>query len=291
MSERNKITLVQKKIIKSLLYGSYDILNIFFARIYTCGRNAEYWLYSGLEGALVFCIDIRVRTCRFLMVDLKTYEIVFDCELYKRFDRAYKKETERFYYFEVENGFIGFEIPNMEQAEILSASIISFGEDYIKKKIREYKVLKENELKEKATQMIDLLEKKIGQENMLPKMLRGEIILRHGLLEKMVNTVELNDEKGTIIVKGNGYEGVDSDLLQLNGLNLDLQTELKVGDSEIFTNYLSRNIQWSYMKGLIIPKRKINRGNGITIDKIPKLEENNAANGQEDQKEEEEHDN
>ena len=42
-------------------------------------------------------------------------------QLYKRFDKAYKKGTERFYYFEVENGFIGFEIPNMEQAEILSA--------------------------------------------------------------------------------------------------------------------------------------------------------------------------
>ena len=110
--------------------------------------------------------------------------------------------------------------------------------------------MKENELKEKATQMIDLLEKKIGQENMLPKMLRGEIILRHGLLEKMVNTVELNDEKGTIIVKGNGYEGVDSDLLKLNGLNLDLKTELKVGDSEIFTKYIARNILRSYMKGL-----------------------------------------
>jgi hypothetical protein len=107
---------------------------MFFARIHTCGKQSEYWLYSGLEGALVYCIDIRVKSCRFLMIDLKSYEIVFDCELYKRFDKAYKKGTERFYYFEVENGFIGFEIPNMEQAEILSASIISFGDEYIKKK-------------------------------------------------------------------------------------------------------------------------------------------------------------
>ena len=281
MSERNKITLVQKKIIKSLLYGSYDVMNIFFARIHTCGRNSEYWLYSGLEGALVYCIDIRVKACRFLMIDLKSYEIVFDCELYKKFDKAYKKGTERFYYFEVENGFIGFEIPNMEQAEILSASIISFGDDYIKKKLKEYKVMKENEIKEKSKKMIELLEKKLGQENMQPKMLRAEIVLRHGLLEKMINTVELNDETGKIIVKGNGYQGVDSDLLKLKGLNLDLKTELKLGNTEIFTNYISRNILRSYMKGLIIPKRKINRGEGVTIEKVHPYEEKNISEEEE----------
>ena len=272
MSERTKITLVQKKIIKSLLYGSYDIMNMFFARIHTCGKQSEYWLYSGLEGALVYCIDIRVKSCRFLMIDLKSYEIVFDCELYKRFDKAYKKGTERFYYFEVENGFIGFEIPNMEQAEILSASIISFGDEYIKKKLKEYKAMKENEIKEKSQKMIGLLKKKLGQENAQPKMLRAEIILKHGLIEKMLNTVELNDESGNIIVKGNGYQGVDSDLLKLKGLNLDLRTELKIGDTEIFTKYISRNILRSYMKGLVIPKRKINRGEGVTVDKIPQYE-------------------
>ena len=278
MSERNKITLVQKKIIKSLLYGSYDVMNIFFARIHTCGRNAEYWLYSGLEGALVYCIDIRVKSCRFLMIDLKSYEIVFDCELYKRFDKAYKKGTERFYYFEVENGFIGFEIPNMEQAEILSASIISFGDEYIKKKLKEYKVMKENEIKEKSKKMIEFLEKRLGQKNMQPKMLRSEIVLKHGLLEKMINTVELNEESGKIIVKGNGYQGVDSDLLKLKGLNLDLKTELKLGNTEIFTKYISRNILRSYMKGLIIPKRKINRGEGVTIEKVPQFEEKKVDN-------------
>ena len=114
-------------------------MNIFFARIHTCGKNSEYWLYSGLEGALVYCIDTRVKSCRFLMFDLKSFEIVFDCELYKKFDKAYKKGTERFYYFEVENGFIGLEIPNMSEAEILAASIMSFGDDYIKKKLKEYK--------------------------------------------------------------------------------------------------------------------------------------------------------
>ena len=247
-------------------------MNIFFARIHTCGKNSEYWLYSGCEGALVYCIDTRVKSCRFLMFDLKSFEIVFDCELYKKFDKAYKKGTER-YYFEVENGFIGLEIPNMNEAEILAASIMSFGDDYIKKKLKEYKPMKDNEIKEKAKKMTELLEKKLNQENTQQKMLRPEIILKHGLLEQVINTVELSEESGKIIVKGNGYKGVDSELLKLKGLNLDLQTELKVGDTEIFSKYISRNILRSFMKGIIVPKRKINRGDGVVIYKNPKFEE------------------
>ena len=57
MSEQPKITLVQKKIIYSILYGKYNILSITFARIHTCGIKSEYWLYSGLEGALIYCIN------------------------------------------------------------------------------------------------------------------------------------------------------------------------------------------------------------------------------------------
>ena len=273
MSEQPVITIVQKKIIKSLLYSHYDIMNIFFARIHTCGKNSEYWLYSGCEGALVYCIDTRVKSCRFLMFDLKSFEIVFDCELYKKFDKAYKKGTERFYYFEVENGFIGLEIPNMNEAEILAASIMSFGDDYIKKKLKEYKPMKDNEIKEKAKKMTELLEKKLNQENIQQKMLRTEIVLKHGLLEQVINTVELSEESGKIIVKGNGYKGVDNELLKLKGLNLDLQIELKVGDTEIFSKYISRNILRSFMKGIIVPKRKINRGEGVVIYKNPKFEE------------------
>ncbi len=68
--------------------------------------------------------------------------------------------------------------------------------------------MKENEIKEKSKKMIELLQKKLGQKNLQPKMLRSEIVLKHGLLEKKINTVELNEETGKIIVKGNGYQGV-----------------------------------------------------------------------------------
>ena len=79
------------------------------------------------------------------MFDLKTFETTFEFELYKKFDKAYKKGTERFFYFEVNNGFIGFEIPDMNQGQILSAQIDNFKDDYIKKKLKEYNPLKGEE--------------------------------------------------------------------------------------------------------------------------------------------------
>ena len=224
MTDQPTITLVQKKIIKSLLYGNYEVLNTFYARIYTCTKDAEYWLYSGLEGALVYCIDIRAKTCKFLLFDLKSFEIVFDCELYKKFDKYYKKGSERFYYFEVNEGFIGFEIPNINEAEIIQASILSFGDEYIKRKLKEFKPMKEQELKEKAKNMTQRLEAKFQEQEHSQKMVRSEIVLKQGLLEKLINSVEINDETGKIIIKGSCNKGVDSELVKLKGLDLVFET-------------------------------------------------------------------
>ena len=296
MSEQQKINIVQQKIITSLLYGKYDILKITFARIYTAEIKAEYWLYSGLQGALVYCIkaDSKPNTFRFLMFDLDSYEIVFDCELYKKFEKAYKKGTERFFYFEVNNGFIGFEIPDMNEAQILYAQVMNFKDDYIKKKLKEYKPLKGNDLQEKAKKMIHKLDKKFKKENIQEKMLRGEINLPHGRLEKEINTVEFSKEEGNLIVKGTGYEGIEKDLLKIRGLNMDLQGDIKVGNNEVFSRYIARNILRSFMKGLIIPKRKINRGEGVKVhhdetnDTSNKIQEEDTKEKENNQDEKEE---
>ena len=127
-----EISLVQKKIIKSLLYGNYDIMSIYYARIYTLGKDSKFWLYSGLEGALVYCIDLRPRVLRFLLFNLKTYEIVFDCELYKKFSPSFLKATDTFFYFGVNDGYIGLEIPDQKEASDLYEEIASYSDDLIK---------------------------------------------------------------------------------------------------------------------------------------------------------------
>ena len=241
MSEQPKINLVQKKLINSILYGKFDVMNISYARIFTAEIKSENWLYSGLQGALVYCIkvDSKYNACHFLMLDLKTYETVFDCEIYKKFDKAYKKGTEYFYYYEINNGFIGFKFLDMHEAEILYAQIQNFRDDYIKKKLKEYKPLKGKDLVDKSKKMINKLDKKFQKENISNREPREEIILTNGRIEKEINTVQLDEDSGNLIIKGNGYEGIENDMLKIKELDFVFKNGLKVGNPDVFSRYIS----------------------------------------------------
>ena len=209
MSEQYKVNIVQKKIITSLLYDSYHILITTFARIYTCEINSEYWLYTGLQGALVFCykVDAKPYLLKFFLFDLKTFETLFECELYKKFDKAFKKGTERFFYFEINNGFIGIEIPNFDEANTFYARVLTAKDDYLKDVLKEFKPLKGDELKEKGKKMIHKLDKQFkDKENITNKMARTEIYLTIGKLEKEINTVDLDEDSGKLIINGTGYD-------------------------------------------------------------------------------------
>lgn len=254
------VSLVQKKIIHSILYGNYDIINIYYGRIYTCGKDSKFWLYSGLEGALVYCIEVRIKVLRFLLFDLKTYEIVFDCELYKKFNKSFTKGTETFYYFGVNDGFIGFEIPDQNEAAILEEEICnnngnSNSDDIVKTRLKEYKPMKENDIKERGRQMIQLLKKRFQSTG--NKSIKSEIIINQGELENSINTIDVDDQNGRLILTGSGYKGIDKELKKVRGLRLEQNQN--IGDNEIFSKYIARNILASLMKGIVVPKRKIDR--------------------------------
>ena len=210
------VSLVQKKIITSILYGNYDIMSIYYARIYTCGKDSKFWLYSGLEGALIFCIEVRAKTLRFLLFDLKTYEIVFDCELYKKFNMAFKKGTDTFYYFGVNDGYIGFEIPDQNEAAALEEEIFSMSDDIVKSRLKEYKFMKETDLKERGRQMIQLLKQKFQSSG--NKSVKSEIILNQGELENSINTIEVDEQNGRLLLTGSGHKGIDRELKKVRGL-------------------------------------------------------------------------
>jgi hypothetical protein len=247
--------LVQKKIIKSLLYGNYDIISIYYARIYTAGKDSKFWLYSGLEGALVYCLDLRPRVLRFLLFNLKTYEIVFDCELYKKFSLAFKKGTDTFYYFGVNDGYIGFEIPDPKEAISLEEEISSETDENIKTRLRNARPMKENEIKEKGRQMIQLLAEKYN--NISNKTIKSEVIINQGELENSINTVDVDDSNERLLLTGNGHIGIDKELKKVRGLCIEECKNFE--ENEIFSKYIARNILGSLMKGLVIPKRKIDR--------------------------------
>ena len=249
------VSLVQRKVIQSLLYGNYDIINIYFARVYTCGKESKFWLYSGLEGALVYCIEVRAKTCKFLLFDLKSYEITFDCELYKRFNNAYQKGTDTFYYFGVNDGFIGFEIPDTTEATELENEIIGFSDEMVKGRLRDYKPMKDNELKEKGRQMIQHLKTRLHSSG--GKSSKSEIVINQGELENKINTVEVDDANRRLILTGTSYKGIDRDLKKVKGLYLEQNSNAQ--ESDVYSKYMARNILGSLMKGLVVPKRKIDR--------------------------------
>jgi hypothetical protein len=248
------VSLVQKKIIYSLLYGNYDIIGIYYARIYTSGKDSKFWLYPGLQGALVFCIEARVKILRFLLFDLKTFEIVFDCELYKKFSNSFEKGTDNFLYFGVNDGYIGFEIPDPEEVQAL-VDIVQNSDDLVKTRLKEYKPMKENELKEKGRQMIQLLKQRLGSSG--NSSVKSEIIINQGELENSINTVDVDDENGRLILTGSGHKGIDKELKKVRGLSIEQNTNNT--DNTIFSKYIARNILGSLMRGLVVPKRKIDR--------------------------------
>ena len=266
------VSLVQKKIIYSLLYGNYDIIGIYYARIYTSGKDSKFWLYSGLQGALVFCIEARVKILRFLLFDLKTFEIVFDCELYKEFGNSFEKGRDNFLYFGVNNGYIGFEIPDPEEVQALM-DIVQNSDDLFKTRLKEYKLMKENELKEKGRQMIQILKQRLGSSG--NSSVKSEFIINQGELENSISTVDVDDENGRLILTGSGHKGIDRELKKVRGLSIEQNTNNS--DNAIFSKYISRNILGSLMRGLVVPKRKIDRAIWEEGEEVAQEEEQEEA--------------
>jgi len=254
MSEH--ISLIQKKIIHSILYGDYDIINIFFARIYTSGEESNFWLYSRLEGALIFCIDVRLKVAKFLLFNLKSFEIVFDCDLYRGFNKKFiKGSTNNFFYFGVNDGYIGLEIPNLEEVSLLEEVISLHSDDMLKSRIRNFSPMREGELKEKGRKNIKILKQKLitsGNKN-----IEKEIIFNQGELEKTINNIEIDDKNGILFIIENEYNDIIKKLKKLKGIKISRLKNNK--DNKIFSKYIARNIILSNTQGLVVPKRKIPR--------------------------------
>ena len=282
----SEISLVQKKIISSLLYGYYDILSIYFARIYTVGKENKFWLYSGLEGALIYCIDLRAKVLRFLLFNLKTYEIIFDCELYKKFNLDFQKGNDTFYFFGVNGGYIGLEIPNKQEADKLGEEIASLSEDLVKNKLKNIKNMKENEMKLRGLKMIKLLKQKL--KNSLKKPIKSELVINQRELENSLNTIEIDEENQRLILTGTGYIGIDKELKKVRGLRIEENNNIE--EDQIFSKYIARNILGNLMRNLVVPRRKIDRdvwGEGVEVvqpkeEKAKTKKENKGKN--EDQK-------
>ena len=287
----NRLTLVEKKIIKSLLYPQYEVLNYSFCRIHTCASTSKSWLYTNLEGALTLGLDLKLKACRFFLYDLSSFEVLFECELYKKFNTAYTKGSERFYYFEVNKGFIGFEIPSINEAEILSAVITNLTDQMISKKIKEVKINNEKELKEKGEKMLKLLKTKFSQDTYVNEHNVSSMLeITQGELAKMIECVDF-DENENFVFYGNGNSGIDEKIKKLKGIKFQLKNGTKVGDTQLFANQVANNIWTSLSKNIIVvkpkPKRRKKNDQGAPLEE--EKEDDKEAEKERKEQEKKEH--
>ena len=257
-----QISLAQKMIIKSILYPHYIVIsNSFsFGRIYTTIDSLKNWVYSNLEGAIIVGLELKSKICKFFLFDLNSFEILFECEIYKKLPESnFIKANERFYYFQIDHGFIGFEIPNIAEASVLSGVVLNLTDTFINKTVSEYPVYHDSKFNELVDKAIIMFDKKLN-ENKKPKVdVPDKLIINEGELKKYINAVDLDEKNGKIIIKGSGVGGIDEVLKQLKGDLIVVDNLLKVGNKGVYEEQLSNNILTSYQKGILIPKRKIYR--------------------------------
>ena len=281
------ISRVENKIIKLILYSTHEIINTCFAQIYTFSDSTN-WLYSNLEGALVLAIDLKNYVAKFLLFDLKTFNITFECELFKSFSEYYKKGSDRFYYFEINKGFIGFFIPDVKEADVLNSYVFNMTFSLIKNKIKNFKKMKDEDFIKKSSENINILKEKICKDKNNYRMIQNSLNFSYRKLDKIINTVKFENNEYFLV--GTNFNGLDEKIKKLNGIKIVLQNGVKIGNKKIFCNQMAKNLLNSYLRNIIIPKRKINRDieifkglNNVNVDEEENNIDENNKNVNEDE--------
>ena len=90
--------------------------DIYLVKLYSSDMEGIDWLYSGLEGYLGLIVDYEAKTKYISMFDQTTYQIIFQYELYKGFEKFFEDLAPDFRSFEIEMGFIGLKFEKEEDA-------------------------------------------------------------------------------------------------------------------------------------------------------------------------------
>ena len=116
----SKINMEKIKILSIL--PSYQELQgqLFNAKLFSSNIEGREWLYSGLEGHLILVIDSYIKTKYLCLYDPITYQLIFQYELYKDFDKSLNTLAPDFICFEIESGFIGFQFEKEEETQIFN---------------------------------------------------------------------------------------------------------------------------------------------------------------------------
>ena len=115
--DRGRISMEKIKLL-AILPSSQELQgDLFQAKLYSSDREGRDWLYSGLEGYLILIIDSSVKTKYLCLYDPITYQKLFQYELYKSFEKSLFQAANDFICFEIESGFIGFQLEKEEETQ------------------------------------------------------------------------------------------------------------------------------------------------------------------------------
>ena len=238
-----KLNIVKQKIITSLLLNNYELLNLAFCRIYTSGITNKQWLYSGLEGGLSLVIDYRRKSARFLLFDLNTFEIIFESELYKKFNIFYSECNDYFHCFEIHNGFIGFRFADSNEAKSIIKTISILTDQNIAKRLKEYKMISPNDIKNNSQRNMVLLRKKLAEEYFFKEtqLSENKITFDAIALEKLFSQIEYDEFTKTFSVKGS-IDEIDELVNKVTNLKYIEKSGLKINDLKAYANEIYKNI-------------------------------------------------
>jgi hypothetical protein len=249
MKPEDRLNTVKRKLITSLLINNYELLGLVFARVYTSELNTKTWLYSGLEGGLALVIDYHRRTGRFLLFDLDTFEIIFENELYKKFNIFYSETSATFQCFEIPNGFIGFSIPDVVESKVFYRTVCNLTDVVIMKRLKEHRITSIGDVKTAFRKNISVWKKKLAAEYFFKevKMESDVISFEYPGLNKVLNMIEYEDDSKTFLVNGN-CEEINELLSKVSGINRAEKGGLRVNDIRAYAFELYKNIKTSVIK-------------------------------------------
>ena len=129
--EKSKLEKIKKYKLLTCLSHVQKIEEIFFnVKLYTSDTEGQNWLYSDLEGTLVFVLDMKKKTRFLSLFDTYSFENLFSYELYSEFENFYMNLSPVFSCFEINGGFVGFEFENEIDCNKMLNSICKFTDDF-----------------------------------------------------------------------------------------------------------------------------------------------------------------
>jgi len=127
----SKIELTTKRRIVAYLGKNRDLILMVKAKIYSSDKNADHWVFSGLQGILCFVTDYHAKSMFIVMYSVNNYEKLFEIELYLNFKNYYTVLSEVFHCFEYCDGFIGLEFSDKEMASTFKVIVDKFDDKLI----------------------------------------------------------------------------------------------------------------------------------------------------------------